>query len=273
MNVTGQMADPSDRRRWENGNGFATNADGTAITTHTYDGMWTDKNGIVWRFGGAPDNQSGGFYAEYYSLDPVSGIWTHYGPAGGSKFRGISLSAYHHRSNKALIATQGESVVRFIRCDDGTVSNDISISAQVTSSLVDPVFALNDTTGDVLVFGNGSRKRIEVDWDAETVILDSFAPSGTTSILDRSAVGAWYDADVDVFWIFGGNIDTSTSIYRMDASTFAITEHALSQQISHFDNAGTYNRGLFLQFGVWRGLAIVTNYLEAPYVIKLPEAR
>jgi hypothetical protein len=116
------------------------------------------------------------------------------------------------------------------------------------------------------------NKIVTPNWSAETVTGSTFTPSGDTTILSQAALSMFYDSARDCFWIWGGGSASSgyTTIYEMNASTFAITAHPLSQSMSGFVGQyfGSYGRWVFMDS--WRAIGFVTRTDQAAYVIKLP---
>jgi hypothetical protein len=79
---------------------------------------------------------------------------------------------------------------------------------------------------------------------------------------------------LDCFWLFGGQSNTIDRIYKMNASTFVVTEHSLSATIPKWQSPsdgyffGFYQRHVFMSS--WRAIGVATSHMEPASIIRLP---
>lgn len=245
----------------------STYTDGKPAAIHTYNGtVYATHNNTVYRFGGAPWNPVGGFYADVWKFNFTTNAWTQLPsyPYGGGFYNAL----YDPSTGKILISKAGDWGGAFFN------TSTESWSAQKTTDSVfgdEGCSAWDPTRGRGVQVGNGGSKVLTVNWSAETVSVATLSASGDTTMLGQKG-GCFYDQDRDVYWLFGGASGSPgwSNIYEMNASSFAITAHALSAPIPTTDQRGSFGRFVFLSS--WRAIGIVGAYNTPAYVIKLPPA-
>jgi hypothetical protein len=124
--------------------------------------------------------------------------------------------------------------------------------------------------------GGSTNILYTINWSAETVTTTALSPSGSTAILSTGGLSCFYDSARDSYWIFGGKYDSAgwQNIYEMNASTFAVTAHALTGTAIVVDSstpmAGSWGRNVFLS--AYRAIGIVAKHDQPASIIRLPAA-
>lgn len=261
-------------------NATAAYSDGKPSAIHSYDQLWFDEtNNKFYRTGGFNANSAGGSTPATWVWDIAGDTWTRLTDdpialtAGNCAYDVASGKVYTVRSN---------DISRFYRMGADTWSSDVDdnslqngIGAIELGSGYDPtrsrIIVSGKTDGGTTISCYGT-----INWSTEHVTWSTLTPSGATCPdLTDKGTSFCYDSTLDCFWIFGGR-DTSrasgiTTIYRMNASTFAITAHSLSSTIP-VNVTGSFF-GLFKRYcymPTWRAIGLVTTELEPCYVIRLP---
>jgi len=246
--------------------GFDTYTDGRPVATHTNAGM-VSTGTALYRFLGIHWNPNGGFTTACWKYTYATSTWTFLGNYKGPVNQG--LCAYDEAANKILITTDDQFAYQFLNCQTG------SMSALKTHSS-------NVGYGSTIAYDSRRRRAVEIganrrlwtiDWTAETITGGSYTPTGATAGASITAACAFYDELKDVIWIFAGRRGDPgySTIYEMNASTFAITAHPLSQSIAlslSADYNGAWDRYIWMH--EWRAVGFVSNAEAPPVVIKLP---
>jgi hypothetical protein len=245
-------------------------SDGASCSTHTYDGLvYVPFNNSMYKFYGAPWSTNGGFTNDSWRYDLSSASWSQ-PPDGPVSAGGEPTCCYDAVSNKILLAIPNQLGAAFYRVAANTWSSVKGLS----SGGSDCAMTYDPTRGRAIVVNSSIRRLYTIDWSAETVSDGTFSPSGSTAILNSSALSAFYDLLLDCYWLFGGDGSSPgyASVYRMNASTFAITQHALSQTIPKqaSNYLGSYGRFIFMDS--WRAIGFLAQNNAAPWVIKLPNS-
>jgi hypothetical protein len=247
-----------------------TYSDGRPSSAHTYDGMvYVGAHDSLYRFGGAKWSTSGGWYglAARYSL--ATRQWSILPSYPGNASTEPSV-AYDPVSNKILVTMTGQSNAAFFRVSTNSWSSVRGTSREHHESAL----AYDHTRNRGIMVGGGTATLYSINWSAETFSESALAASGSIGILSGGALAAVYDSRADAYWIWGGRSGSSgySTIYRMNANTFATTAHALSQSMAGFetgDYQGSFCRFILLED--WRAIGFLTRTDAAPFVIKLPE--
>jgi hypothetical protein len=249
--------------------GQTTYSDGKPSAIHTYDGVvYASHNNHIYRFNGVYYLPAGGFTNATFKLNVATGTWTQLANYPGGPGSGTTI--YDPVTKKIFVSKQEVTTGYFFRTTDDTWSSGKGYGGSGIST--DTVGAWDSKRGRGIIVGNNRNYLVTVNFSAETVSLGSLPASGAT-ILNRAGLSAFYDPVADVYWIFGGESGSAgyTNIYEMNAQTFVITQHALSQSIGtgvSGDNQGTFGRFVFMDN--WRAIGIVTAVDRPAYVIKLP---
>jgi hypothetical protein len=252
-----------------------TYADGRPTAIHTYDGSVMANNGFLYRFGGSGYDGSGGGFAgnSAFKFNIATSTWTHLAdlPGGGPFYK---QTFYDSASGKILITHGVSFMYLFFRTADDTYSTPHDSSIAPLSS--DATGCYDPTRSRGIHIGNSNNLLYTINWSAETVTTAALSASGSTSILDTHGLSCLYDAARDSYWIFGGRYDSAgwTNIYEMNASTLAVTAHALTGDSIQVDTgnfmAGSWGR--FVWLSSYRAIGVVAHANSPAYVIKLPAA-
>lgn len=243
-------------------------ADGLPSALHAYDNLGY-VDGEVFVFGGyVYGNPSTTTPYSYNIAAETVGSVSNL-PQGATS-RGFTV--YDPATNKLFFGSVGSLFsCAFFDVASRTYGSD-SVSSPPTS--VDAVAALDTSRSRLVMLGSGRNLLWTLDFSTDSLVSEStFSPSGSTSILSNSGLSAFYDADRDSFWIFGGKDGSPgySNLYEMDASSFAITAHSLtgdSFASLPSDHQGSYKRFVF--FPEWRAIGFVIRHNVAPYIIRLP---
>jgi hypothetical protein len=240
--------------------------DGRPVSTHTNSGM-VSTGKALYRFLGAHWNSSGGFTAACWKYSYASNAWTYLGNYGGKLNQ--PLCVFDESANKILITTDTYDTYQILDCATDRLS-------AVKSHNFDVGY------GSTLVYDSLRRRVIEIgpnrrvwtmDWNSETLSGGTYTPTGAIAGANLTAACSLYDESKDVFWIFGGRLGDPgySTIYEMNARTFAVTAHPLSQSIAISispDYQGAWDRYIWMH--EWRAIGFVSNVGVAPVVIKVP---
>jgi hypothetical protein len=253
-----------------------TYADGRPTAIHTYDGSVMANNGYLYRFGGSGyDGMGGGFAGNSaFKYNISTNTWTHLTdvPGGGPFYK---QTFYDPASGKILITHGVSFLYVFFRTADDTYSTPHDSSIAPLSSDSTGCYDSSRSRG-IHIGGNSPNLLYTINWSAETVTTASLSASGSTGILDTHGISCFYDSARDVYWIFGGRYDSAgwTNFYEMNASTFAVTAHALTGASIQVDTgnfmAGSWGRFVFLSSA--RAIGLVAHANSPAYIIKLPAA-
>ena len=250
-------------------------ADGAASSIHGYDGtVRHPTNGNLYRFGGAPWNGNGGFTGGSWRYNPQTQVWTVLPRVAGIGFpagTGIPICGVDPLSGK-IFAAVPTALSGYILdpVDNSTVNVNISSYAGSDNVNNEPTFAFDKKRSRGIVVSASVTDLYDIDFVNNTLSRSSFTASGATQILG-SAKCIIYDEDRDVYWLFGGRSGEPgfTSIFEMNASTFAITQRSLTGSISTRGGAqGSYGRWVFMR--EFDAIGFVGHHDQAPHVIKLP---
>lgn len=257
-------------------------SDGKPSAIHSYDQMWIDEaNSKFYRTGGFRASNAGDSTAGTWSFALGSGSWTRLTDDPIALTSGNA--AYDVTTNKAY-TVRSNDISRFYNVGANTWGSDVDdntlqngIGAIEIGSGYDPtrsrIIVSGKTSGGTPISCYGT-----INWSTEHVTWSTLTPSGDSCPdLTDKGTSFCYDSTLDCFWVFGGK-DTSnasgmTTIYRMEAGTFAITAHTLSSTIPV--NVTSSFLGLFRRYcylGSWRAIGLVTTETEPCYIIRLPSS-
>lgn len=251
----------------------ATYSDGRPASVHTYDGCIRVSN-KMYRFGGAKWID-GSFYRGVASFNLSTSTWAILPDLPSGVTTELPHVVYDPTSNKILYLPSGSGRAAFFRLSSETWGNT---PLNPTALAYYGATAYDTSRGRAIVLGStyeGSQthKIVTPNWTNETLAGSTLSASGSTAILARTSLSVFYDSARDCFWIFGGDSGSPgyANIYEMNASTFAITAHALSSSMASFEGSysGSYGRYVFMP--TYRAIGFVTRTDAAPYVIKLPD--
>jgi hypothetical protein len=255
--------------------GFDTYTDGKPVAVHTYDGCVRVGN-FGYRFGGSQWS-SGSFTDACWKVNLANGTWTQL-----SDFASIGSTAascvYDSVSGKILVMPINVfQNWRFLN----TANDSTTDVTRPSESLVipeDACSAYDPTRNRILSIGAGANRLTTVDFSANTVSdMTTQAITGLGANMG-AGVSLLYDPDLDCYWCWGGTAAATAgyqNMYRINASTFAVTSSALSQTMAVF--ADTDCRGSFGRFAFmpeWRAIAFCTHVSSntGTHIIKLPSS-
>lgn len=245
---------------------FSVGTTGQPISAHTYDGM-VDMGSAIYRFGGSM-YPSGGFGAQIVRFDKTAKTWTrlpNWTTATGGSFAGMALG--NPTAGKIVIMDRWVSFTTYAFYRVAT--NDWSAQKSVSDQwLSDGSCAFDPLTNNGLCVANGNGYgvnafSISIDWSAETVTQTA---QNITGIGSGSSI-AW-DPTRGHYWAWGGDGQNST-IYEINASTFASTSHTLGTALSpETGDHGHFGRYVFLDS--WRAIGLVSDRNDPAIIIRLP---
>jgi hypothetical protein len=238
--------------------------DGKAGSRHTYDGVvYVDDK--VYLIGGSHYNS--GYMGPLDTWRFQNGSWTSRGNGPQSSVERPS-TVLDPVTKKVLVWCAGNTQYSFFNTITETWSAAKSLSASYATS--DVTLGYDTARGRVILFGSGLNGVWTVNFSTETITNISTHP--VTSILSAEGITPLYDTARDVFWILGGRGSSGSSgystLYEMNASTFAITAHPLTGDAISVssDNWGSFKRAVLLGGAI----GFVSSFNAPAYVIKLP---
>jgi hypothetical protein len=245
--------------------------DGLPTSVHSYDGVvHATHNNHLYRFLGSYYNPVGSATSATWKFELATQRWTQLTNYPGTH-GGAAVTFYDAATGKIFVTGSITLEGYFFRTANDSWSAAKSYS--VPNGFTYGTAAWDPTRNRGIVVGDGNTELLSINFAAETVSGQTVTASGATAIVGASAASVFYDPDKDVYWLFGGSAGDPgyTTLYQMNAGTFAITAHPLSQPMNGglpSDNQGTYGRFVFLR--AWRAIGLVTRHDRAPWVIKLP---
>lgn len=242
--------------------------DGRAPATHSYDGLITTRDGIIYRFGGGPWG-SGGFTGRVYSLDPATGTWTRRADYDTNPFSLSSPTAvYDPTTHKVFVTLAGQLQAKFYDVAANTFSAFKAIGSALSGNTV---MALDTKRGQALTISAGAARLLTLDFVAETVSVGAVLTGDIAALINRGLSIVGRDPVCDCYWALGGaNGDAGWNrLYRIHAGTLAVTEHLLTgDAMTEQAQIGSFGR--WAANWVWRAIAIVPAYNQPVSVIRLP---
>jgi hypothetical protein len=251
----------------------AAYSDGKPSASHTYDGMVYGTNGYIYRFGGGLYFNAG-FRSDAWKFNvATSGPWVRLAdvPEGSGLVSPMTL--YDPSSQKILItvggATSGPFEYRIFRLADDSYS---AVKTWPSGNVIDDnkCGAYDTSRNRGLLIGQSQPQLITIDWITEAANIASQTLPGLPQITGPSC---FYDGGRDVYWVFGGETSSSgwTTIYEINASTFAVTGHSLmGDSITPAAGmVGSYGRFVFL--ANWRAIGVVADINTPVSVVRLPD--
>ncbi|MEZ5532068.1 MAG: hypothetical protein R3E69_06775 [Steroidobacteraceae bacterium] len=237
---------------------------GAPMSVHTYDGM-VDLGSSLYRFGGS-SYPTGGFTVQALRYDKASAVWTRLPDWPGRQFAGLALA--NPSAGKILLMDRWVSynTYAFYRVSSNSWSALRSVNGVWNN---DGVAAYNPQNNVGLTIGNNgfgaSAFSIGIDWEGETITqtsrpLQTFG--GGASLL--------WDPTRACYWCFGAAANTST-LYRIDPSSFSVTTHTLTGDVPLTPEAGgSGSFGRFVFMDSWRAIGSVASRMSPAFVIRLP---
>jgi hypothetical protein len=260
--------------------------DGRPAAIHSYDQQWYDPTQNRWyRYSGSPFSNNGGTgaYAFYYDFNRQA--WSQWGPqiaSGQGSLGGILIGA---PDGSKFLSISGNSGARFITPAGSTTYAGTPLWAfdddANHTTAYDSVNGRWFTCGYASGLGGQACWTFQVNWSAGTI--SNVTVRRVTFPEGVEAASIVFDAEHSrgpCFWVFGyanamvGRSTMGTTIYRVDASTFAVTSYILTGDpivLANSSNmAGSYNRHVW--FPNWRIVATVHAHNAPASLIKLPNA-
>lgn len=249
----------------------ATYGDGNPTSVHTYDGVvHASHNNHIYRFGGS--QYSNGFFTRTaFKYNISTGQWARLPDYPG--FQSAAKTIYDPVTGKIFVTMTDVDTGYFLRTDSDTWSGSKSFAGN--GFPFDSMAAWDTRRNRGILVGEGERSLISIDFDAETVAVETFNAAGDTNMFSRRGVSAVYDPVRDVYWMFAGPRSSAgwTTIYEMNASgpPWTVTPHAMSgDSISRTgDLVGSWGR--FVLMPQWNAIGLVADESSAAFVIKLSE--
>lgn len=245
-----------------------TYTDGRPVSVHTYDGtVYAHHNDTFYRFGGARYSD-GNFTDSAFKLPLSTGTWAQIANYPTAQGTAGCQTIYDPVTRKIFIFNGSSFSAFFFRCDSDTYSG-----AKSTSHFIDfgVTAAWDSSRNRGIMVGQGQITQFVLDFAAETVTTTRPSASGSTALVSAYGPSLVYDALLDCYWLWGGNGSSNWStLYRINASTYAITANTLSPSIPVAFQQGSYGRFAFMSS--YRALGVITAHNAAPYVIRLPSS-
>jgi len=253
----------------------ATYADGSPVSSHTYDGLvYASHNDTFYRFGGSRWSD-GSMPGRSFKYNVATGQWSQL----SSDFPGGDDSGcktfYDPTTGNLFVTTQDVSQGYFFRTSNDTWSGAKGFSGDGFTYNSVASAGWDSSRGRGVVVSENENSLVTINFSAETVSVSSFSPSGSTAIFSQSGVSAVYDAIEDVYWLFGGGTSSPgwSTIYSMDPDTFVTTAHSLSGDSISVVSGMIGSFGRFAYMEDWRAIGVVASHTSAVYVINLPDSR
>lgn len=251
---------------------FHDYVDGKPLSTHTYDGLvYAHHNESLYRFGGAPYDETGGGSDTAWHFDLATNTWTRLADMPQVPSRLTFINTVYDPESGKIALTRGRSTTLFFRCDTNTWGGSVSSSAGDVFA-PDRPGAWDSRRGRGLLLGVGDSILWRINFDAETATAEDIELTGATEIRDADAPSPMYDSALDVYWVFGGD-ETSPGwqhLYEIDAETFEVSKHELTgDTIQHGLQQGSYGR--FVLMEEERVIGLVANVDVPTYIIRLPD--
>jgi hypothetical protein len=253
----------------------STYTGGRPVSVHTYDGL-VRAGDIGYRFGGS-QYSNGNLIGDAWKVDLTTGAWTSLTSPGNVGSTTPSC-VYDPGSGKVLLIPGAAPSNQWRFLD---TSNDTWAGTSVPAEYApyDCTSALDTSRSRVLSIGSDSGRRItlaDVNWSGNSVTVATQAIPDLPSAM-VTGISMFYDEDLDCYWAWGGTQASGvhTALQRINASTFAVTSHTLSQTLAVFagsDYQGGYGRWAFVPN--WRAIAHVTHPSSntGSHIIKLPSS-
>lgn len=243
-----------------------TYTDGRPVPVHTYDGtVYAHHNDTLYRFGGARYSD-GNFTDSAFKLPLATGVWAQLPNYPTAQGTAGCQTIYDPVTRKILVFNGSSFFAFFFRCDNDTFSASKAVSHVVDFGAVG---AWDSSRSRGLMVGQGTLTQFAIDFAAETVTTTRPSASGSTAIVSAYGPSIVYDALLDCYWLWGGAGSSNWStLYRMNASTYAITANAITPSLPVESQQGSYGRFAFMSS--FRALGVFTAHNAAPHIIRLP---
>lgn len=245
--------------------------DGKAASIHSYDHFYFDApRNIRYRHGGSVWSGSGGASIATFKFDFNTNTQTQL--ANQPALFDLGCCTIGDPGSDKFYTCRQNNVSHFYR----SASNSwASAGSFFTGGGFSFTACLDTKRSRFIVVGQNSgftRKDLaNISWSTDTISgITTFTPTGDACpLFNDEGVGICYDKLLDCYWLFGGRATTFDHIYRMNASTFAVTAYPLSQTIpTGADYFGCWKRFMFQEN--WRAIGVVISYNQPVYVIRLP---
>lgn len=249
-------------------------SDGRPPSVHLYDGGIRVGN-TGYRFGGS--HYSTGFnISGAWKVDMTTGAWT--GITAPGNIGSVTPSCVYDPGSGKILLIPGLSPSSQWRFFDTVAETWAGTSVPAEYAPTEQSSALDTSRNRVLCIGSDSGRRIilaTVNWAANSVTTATQAVSLPAAMI--TGLSILYDPDLDCYWCWGGTQASGVhnQLQRINASTFAVTSHNLSQTLAVFagsDYQGGYGRWAFMP--EWRAICFVTHptLASGTHIIKLPSS-
>lgn len=248
-------------------------ADGKPNAVHTYDGIvYASHNNHVYRFGGSR-YASGRLTRTAFKFNASNGQWTRLPDYPGGE--DAAKTIYDPITGKIFVTMTDEFDGYFLRTDTDSWSSRVNYNGN--GFPFDSMAAWDSTRNRAIVVGEGETSVVNIDFEAETVSVQSFSPSGDTGLYGRSGISAVYDPVRDVFWLFGGGTGSPgyTGIYELRAAgdPWTTTRYELSGDSIPLSKGLIGSWGRYVLMPQWGALGFVADEQGPAFVIKLPDGQ
>lgn len=244
-------------------------SDGKPVAVHTYDGIvYATHNNTIYRFGGSPWS-AGNFTAMCDKFNTITGVWSALPNYPGSGTLACSC-VYDPVTRKIMVTNDSTTDCRFFNCDTETWSSAKTLSGYVGTGFYQTM-AWDSSRGRAVSFGSGNIRIFNINFVTETITTTTATASGATAAVSAAAPLFMYDPVLDCFWSLGGGGGASWStLYRINAGTFAITANTLTGTpiTADTNQQGAYGRYNFMSS--FRAFGLISSTTQAPYVVRLP---
>ena len=251
--------------------GAAVYADGKPNSVHTYDGIvYASHNNHVYRFGGSRYS-SGRLTRTAFKFNASNGVWTRLPDYPGGE--DAAKTIYDPVTGNIFVTMTDEFDGYFLRTDTDTWSSRIDYNGN--GFPFDSMAAWDSSRNRAIVVGEGETSVVNVDFEAETVTVQSFSPTGDTGLYGRSGISAVYDPVRDVYWLFGGGTGSPgyTGIYELRAGgdPWTTIRHDLTGDSIPLSKGLIGSWGRYVLMPQWGAIGFVAHEGGPAFVIKLPD--
>ena len=262
--LVSESANPQD---WNNNNSFIN---GFPASVHSYDQMcYNERTKRLYRIGESIWSGSGGRtnsdYECYVGLNGSVGTWQNY--TSGSR-PNLDLGAaciYDPLTNCAYLSRSSFGLLWDIDNNTWQSGPNHGVNFETTGVWCPSL----GSTGRGYALGKGTVAYLDIDFYSKTHGVDfvDVTPTGDTGWVSDSRLGAVWDPQLEVIWIFCGR-NTAGRIWRYDPVTNVSTELTLTgDDLTALSANGTYKRFVFV--AQWGLLGIIGSDTDNAYAVKL----
>lgn len=228
------------------------------VSVHTYDGM-CELNGTIYRIGGST-NPSGFFTAEFWAFNTSTNVWSQLTNYPGGSFGGMLVA--DPSTGKLLAMERWNTYLTYAFYNPAT--GTWSAAKDVAAQWPDYAVAAYNTASSTVYMDAGKAFSCSVNWSSETITQTSHTTARS------SGTACVYDPTRNSYWMWGGGAAAITTIYEVNATTYAVTSHTLTGDTMTPESGTIGAFGRFVFMDDWRAIGFVPSRSSAAYIIKLP---